>query len=190
MEQCKRMSCFFGFFLGVIVSACSSRPDEQLNLTQKAMEQAKAEHASEFAPSDWEAAQQVWNQAQAVLEKQSYGEASMLLLKAKVRFEKARNVAKAKRDALLKEIGGQQKAIDLRYKSLKADIDANAAKLSPARRKSLEDSCTDIDKGIEKAQAEVEQGEYVEAKNTAQSTIRKVFEAEKELDGSLGKKKS
>ena len=90
----------------------------------------------------------------------------------------------------MKEIEGQQKAIELRYKSLKADLDANAAKLSAPRKKSLADSCTDIDKGIEKAHAEVEQGAYTEAKNTAQTTIRKVFEAEKELQGYLSKKQS
>ena len=181
---------FFGLFLTLFVSACASRPDEQLNLAQKAMDQAKAEHASEFAPADWEAAQQSWNQAQGLLEKQSYSEAGTLLAKSKARFEKARNVAKSKRDALMKEIQGQQKAIELRYKSLKADLDANAAKLSAPRKKSLEDSCKDIDKGIEKGQAEVEQGAYTEAKNTVQMTIRKVFEAERELQGYLSKKQS
>jgi len=190
MEHFRKMSCFFGFFLTLLVCACASRPDEQLNLAQKAMEQAKAERASELAEADWEAAKQAWNQAQGLLEKQSYGEASTLLLRSKARFEKARNIAKAKRDELLKLIQGQQKAIELRYKNLKADMDANAAKLSTPRKKSLEDSCKDIDKGIEKAQAEVEQGEYTGAKTTAQTTIRKVYEAEKELQGYLSKKQS
>jgi len=87
---------------------------------------------------------------------------------------------------VLKEVQGLQKAIDLRYKALKTDMERNGAKLSPARKKSLDDSFKDIDKGIEKVQADTEAGEYSQARTTAQTTIRQVFEAEKQLQGYLG----
>ena len=189
MNKVSGLALLTVLFLVTSGSACSSRPDEQIKLAEKAMEQAKEQRAEEFAQSDWANAQQVWEQAQSQLKNQRYGEAGTLLLRAKSRFEKARDIAKAKRDAVLKEAQELQKAVDLRYKALKTDVEGNVAKLSPARKKSLDDSFKDIDKGIEKVQADIEAGEYSQARTTAQTAIRRVFEAEKELQGYLGTSK-
>jgi len=189
MNKVSGLALLTVLFLVTSGSACSSRPDEQIKLAEKAMEQAKEQRAEEFAQSDWANAQQVWEQAQSQLKNERYGEAGTLLLRAKSRFEKARDIAKAKRDAVLKEAQELQKAVDLRYKALKTDVEGNVAKLSPARKKSLDDSFKDIDKGIEKVQADIEAGEYSQARTTAQTAIRRVFEAEKELQGYLGTSK-
>jgi len=189
MKQIPGLALLTVLLLVASGSACSSRPDEQMKLAEKAMEQAKEQRAEEFAQSDWANAQQVWEQAQSQLKNQRYGEAGTLLLRAKSRFEKARDIAKAKRDAVLKEAQELQKAVDLRYKALKTDVEGNVAKLSPARKKSLEDSFKDIDKGIEKVQADIKAGEYSRARTTGQTAIRRVFEAEKELQGYLGTSK-
>ncbi len=189
MKQIPGLALLTVLLLVASGSACSSRPDEQMKLAEKAMEQAKEQRAEEFAQSDWANAQRVWEQAQSQLKNERYGEAGTLLLRAKSRFEKARDIAKAKRDAVLKEAQELQKAVDLRYKALKTDVEGNVAKLSPARKKSLEDSFKDIDKGIEKVQADIKAGEYSRARTTGQTAIRRVFEAEKELQGYLGTSK-
>ena len=186
MRQIPGLALLTALLLVTSGSGCSSRPEEQIKLAEKAMEEAKEQRAEEFAQSDWESAQQVWEQAQSQLKNQRYGEAGTLLLRAKSRFEKARDIAKAKRDEVLREVQGLQKAIDLRYKTLKTDVENSGARLSPRRKKSLEDSFKDIDKGIEKVKADIEAGEYPEARTTAQITIRQVYEAEKELQGYLG----
>ena len=186
MRQVSGSALLTVLFVVTSGSACSSRPDEQIKVAEKAMEQAKEQRAEEFAQSDWANAQQVWEQAQSQLKNQRYGEAGTLLLRAKSRFEKARDIAKAKRDGVLKEVQGLQKAIDLRYKTLKTDVETKGAKLSPTRKKSLEDSFKDIDKGIEKVQTDTEPAEYSQARTSAQTTIRQVFEAEKQLQGYLG----
>src|SRR5262245_39344683 len=104
-------------FSASLLSGCSGRPDEQIQLAQKALNQAKEQHAAEFAPSEWKAAEQSWQEAQEVLGRERFSEATSLLIKAKARYEKARDVAKSKRGVVLKEVKGQQSAIDIRYKN-------------------------------------------------------------------------
>ena len=112
MRQVSGSALLTVLFVVTSGSACSSRPDEQIKVAEKAMEQAKEQRAEEFAQSDWANAQQVWEQAQSQLKNERYGEAGTLLLRAKSRFEKARDIAKAKRDAVLKEAQELQKAVD------------------------------------------------------------------------------
>ncbi len=172
--------------LTLALAGCSSKPTEQLELAQKAMDQAKEQHAEEFAPADWKNAQQAWEDAQSLIAKQKYADAGSLLLRAKSRFEKARDIAKSKRDDLRREIDGMQKTIDTRYGSLKTGL--SAAKLPPSVKKSLDESCGNIDRAIQKLHTELEQGEYSQAKYTAQTTMRQVYEAEKEVERA-GKKR-
>jgi uncharacterized protein DUF4398 len=185
-----RRTCALALCL-VFFGACSSKPVEQLNLAQKAMDQAKEQHAAEFAQNEWRAAEQAWEQAKQLYAKEQYGEAGSLFVTAKSRFEKARNVAKSKRDAVLREVQNMQKTIDLRYKGLKSNMTAAEGKLSGAVKKSLEESCKDIDKAVDKLKGDIEQGDYTAAKTTAQTTIRMVYDAEKELEQAVsGKKKA
>lgn len=172
--------------LFVTFSGCSSKPVEQIELAQKAMDEAKEQHAEEFAQADWKNAQQAWEDAQTLIAKQKYADAGTLLLRAKSRFEKARDIARSKREDLRREIDGMQKTIETRYGSLKTAM--AAAKLPPTIKKSLDESCGSIDKAIEKLRTELGQGEYSQAKYTAQTTMRQVYEAEKEIE-KAGKKR-
>jgi len=175
----------------VIATACSSKPDDQMNLAQKAMDQAKEQHAAEFAANEWRSAEQAWEQGKQLYAKEQYGEAGQLFVTARSRFEKARNVAKSKRDAVLRDVQNMQRTIDLRYKGLKSNLAAAEGKLPAAVKKSLDESCRDIDKAVDKLKGDVEQGDYTAAKTTAQTTIRMVYDAEKELEQAVsGKKKA
>ncbi len=184
MDSSRRIALPMILLLIITFLSCASKPEEQIQLAQKAMDQAKEQYAQEFAPTDWKNAVQAWEDAQGLIARESYGEARPLLLRAKSRFEKARDIAKGRRDELFKEIQGIQKAIDIRYRGVKTTLET--AKLSTKAKKSLEDACKDIDSAIEKLNAEVASGDYTPAKFTAQRTLRAVYEAEKELQG--GKK--
>ena len=168
--------------LSLILASCSSEPVEQLQLAQKAMEQAKVERAEEFAPTDWKTAQQAWQDAHSLMSKQKYSEAGPLLLRAKSRFEKARDIARAKREDLRREIDGMQKTLDTRYASLKAGIESS--KISSSARKSLNETCRGIDQEIEKTKAQFDQGEYSQARSMVLTVMRRVYEAEKVLEKS------
>src|SRR5437867_2584104 len=189
MKHARMPSTLLGFSL-FFLGACSSKPDEQMSLAQKAMEQAKEQHAAEFASSEWKSAEQAWDQAKQLYAKERYGEAGSALLTAKSRFEKARTVAKSKRDAVLRDVENMRKTIDLRYQSLKSNLSAAAPRLPSDRKKSLEEAGKEIDKSIDKLKGDLEQGDYTAARTTAQVTMRQVYDAEKELEqAASGKKK-
>jgi hypothetical protein len=189
MKLTRQKPAGFALYLTLGLYGCASKPDEQLGLAQKAMDQAKEQRAAELAPSEWRDAEDAWQKAQALLSSENYGEAGTLLLQAKSRYERARDIAKSKRDELRKEVQGMESTIDLRYKSLKDNM--SRATLAPARKQSLTDSCADIDKNIDKLKAEMEQGDYSRARETAQATLRQVYEAEKALLSHVtGKKQS
>jgi hypothetical protein len=183
MMKSRRYLIAIGLVLLLLCVACG-QPTEQIQLAQKAMDQAKEQRAEEFAAKEWSDAMQAWNQAQAALAKNSYSESSAALLKAKTRFEKARDIAKGRREELLREVTGLQKTIDIRYNGVKTNL--QTAKISAKQKKEIEDSCKEIDQAIEKLKSQINSGDLSPAKYTAQTTLRAVYDAEKMLQG--GKK--
>ena len=176
--------------IAFFVLACSGRPVEYIEKTENAMQQAKAEHAEEFAPEDWKTGEDDWRAAQGQLEKEKWGEATTSLLKAKAHFEKARDIAKGKRAAAIQEIENTKKTAEMRCKALKDALETEGKKLSAAKRKEFEDACKTAEEKIVKVGTQLENGQYNDAKYLAGSTLREVWEAQKELDTALGKKKS
>jgi hypothetical protein len=176
--------------LAFLVFACASRPVESIQKVEKAMAQAKAEHAEEFAPEDWKAGDDAWRSAQSRLEKEKWAESEPLLLKAKMRFEKARDIAKGKREEAIKEIKNTQKTAEMRCKALKDGLEKDGKKISAAKRQELEEACKTAEEKIAKVNTQLEGGQYNDAKYLAGSTLREVWEAQKELEKALGKKTS
>ncbi len=174
--------------LAFVIFACSGKPVEQIQLTEKAMQQAKDEHAEEFAPEDWKAADTAWRDAQTKIEQQKWGDSTTLLLKAKTRFEKARDLAKGKRAAAIQEIEGTKVTAEKRCKALKDALEAGGKKLSAAKRKEFEEACKSAEEKIANVATKLQNGQYNDARYLAQSTLREVWEAQKELDGLTGKK--
>ena len=175
--------------LAFFVFACSGKPVEYIERTEKAMQQAKEEHAEDFAAEDWKAGEESMRAAQGLLEKEKWGEATTALLRAKSRFEKARDVAKGHRAAAIQEIEGTKKTAEMRCKALKDALDASGKKLAAAKRKEFEEACKSADETIAKVGTQLQNGQYGDAKLLAGSTLREVWEVQKELDGLVGKKK-
>ncbi len=174
--------------LAFVVFGCSAKPVDAIQRAEKAMQQAKAEHAEEFAPEDWKAGDDAWRTAQSNLDKEKWGDAGPLLLKAKTRFEKARDIAKGKREEAIRDIKNTQKLAEMRCKVLKDDLDKNSKKLSAAKRKEMEETCKTAEEKIAKVNVQLENGQYSDAKYLAGSTLREVWEAQKDMDKVLGKK--
>jgi hypothetical protein len=171
------------FLIAILIAAlgigCSSRPEQELKAAQKAMEEADLQHASEFAATEYQNAKQVWDEAQTALNGSRYGEARPLLIKAKSRFAKAEELAKAKRDRILAEAQSLQSTVDVRYESLKGLV--RSSKIPAKASKILDDLCLDIEQTIDKIKADIKQGEYSLAKASAQRAMTKVEEAERQL---------
>ncbi len=190
MKFSRLIYIFLGLSIAFFLFACSGKPVEYIQKTENAMQQAKAEHAEEFAPEDWKTGEDDWRTAQSQLDKEKWGDATTSLLKAKSHFEKARDIAKGKRAAAIQEIQNTKITAEQRCKAFKDALQANSKKLPAAKRQEFEDACKVAEEKIAKVGTQLENGQYNDAKYLAQSTLREVWEAQKELDTALGKKKS
>jgi hypothetical protein len=175
--------------LAFLVWGCGSKPVEMIGKTEKAMQEAKEAHADFFAPDDWKAAEQAWDQASKLLDQQKWSEANTALLRASSRYIKARDLSKDKKEAFIKEVQGLQKTAEIRYKDLKDKIAAAGRKLSAANRKIIEETCSEIDASLAKIGTQLDSGQFNDAKFVAQSTQRKIWETGQELAGWTGAKK-
>ncbi len=172
------MLCYYG---------CSSKPTEQLERTEKAMQQAKAEFADQFATEDWSNAQKAYTEAQANVEKGKYGDANILLLKAKTRFEKARDLAKGKKEETIREIKGTQKTAQMRCEELRKAVADK--KLTGAKKQEFEDICKEVEEKLARVTSQLDNGQFQDAKYLAGTTLRQVWEAQQDLGGGAPKAK-
>ncbi len=190
------MKCSSLFYLCLVlllaffVFACSGKPVEYIEKAEKAMQQAKEEHAEEFAGEEWKTGEEDMRSAQANLGKEKWGDATTALLKAQNHFAKARDIAKGKRAAAIQEIEGTKKTAEMRCKALKDAVDANSKKLSAAKRSEFGEICKAAEEKIAKVGTQLQNGQYSDAKYLAGTTLREVWEAQKELESALGKKKT
>lgn len=182
-----RFMLFFLPILALFVAGCSGPPTSDIERAQNAMDQAKAQNADLFATEEWSDAETSWNEAQDMIAAKQYRQSIPKLLKAQQGYQKARDIAKGRKEAEIKLIEGDQKASELRNNTLKENI-AAATRLSAARRKELEDICKSVDENVAKVTALLDQGSYSEAKTLASNTMREVYEAEQTLKGYLGGK--
>jgi hypothetical protein len=164
------------FFL----SACSGRPTDSIQRTEQAKAEAAAEHAELFAADYWSAAEKAMQEANVKLDAKSYGEASNLLLKAKTNYNKARELAKSKREALIKSVNGTLVTIGKRMKSDLLD-DPAAARLPAARKKEFDDRVKQIENGVATIEDHLKNHRYTEAETLAGRTMREVFEVQQEF---------
>jgi hypothetical protein len=160
-------------------AGCASYPEQQLKLAQAAMEEAGKLQAEAFARANWEDAKKAWDEAQAQLSQQKYGLATASLTRAKSRFEKARDIAKAKREDVLEELKRSQLGINVNYTNLKTSM--ATARMSSTLKTAMEDCCRQIDGQVEKLTTEIDQGDYVKAQSTAKEALRLVSDAQTKL---------
>jgi hypothetical protein len=151
------------------------------------MEQAREARAEEFASVDWKSAEQLRTQAEEQLARSRRREGNDLLLKAKVRFDKARRIALEKQESLRAEIRSLRETGELRCKAIDRWIDTSRGRLTPARRRELEKACARIHERIAEISERLEQGDFAAAKLAAQTNLREVWESEKLLAKYLGK---
>ncbi len=160
------------FFLG-----CASRPDELIQQTEAARQEAKDAYADQFALEDWSAAEKAWGQAADSLQKEDYGQAYTHLLNAKTRYTKARDLATSNKEEAVKKIEQNKLGASIRLKNLRE----SGAKLPASRRKELEARCDELEAQLGQIDAHIKNGEFTDADLLAQKSFRAVYEAEQEF---------
>ena len=187
MKRSSLFSLLVIVLLALLLTGCSTRPDDQIAQAENAMKQAQEQHAEHFATEDCNAAKQAWDQAQSKIEKESYGEATTLLLKASTRFRKARDIAQGKKEDAIREIQGIHSAAESRLKDLTGAVASGKMKVPAAKKKTYEESVKDFEQKIAQVKTKLDGGEFGEAKFLAQTTLRQIWETQKELEGKAGK---
>jgi hypothetical protein len=162
-----------------LILGCSSRPDEQIGLTEKAREEAKGEYADQFALEDWSAAEKAWAEAEAALEAEDYRTATTALLRAKSRYTKARDIAQGQKDAMVKKVEGLKNTIKIRSDALMEG--AGEMRLSASRKKDLEAVYQEFQDALQEITDKLDAGAFTDAENLAGRTLRKVWEAEQDF---------
>jgi hypothetical protein len=182
LPRCLFVACVL---FGLICTGCASYPEEQLKQAQAAMDEALKHQPEVFAAGNWQEAKKTWDNAQELLTQQKYGQAAPLLITAKSRFAKAGQIARDKREVILKEVTQSQQDISVRHSGLRSDL--AAAQLSTSVRKSLEDCCRQLEQQVERLNAEIGQGELIAAQATAKETLKLVYEGQLKLQAALKK---
>lgn len=180
MRKFRLLSFPILIILVLLLSACSGVPTDSIKRTDQAKAEAIAERADLFAQDYWTAAEDALRDANAKIDAKSYGEAGTLLLKAKTNYNKARDLAKSKREDLIKRVNGVQTTTNLQMKSRLTE-NPEAAKLTPARKKEFDAEVKQIENSILKVSEQLKNGQYAEADYLAQTTLRKVFEIQQEF---------
>ena len=165
------------FFLAC--SGCASRPDEQITLATEAMNKAIEEQAEMYAPSDWQSAKEMWDQAQSQLAAENYSSAAASLTTAKARFLKASEIANAERGTRETEVKAIRENITNRYDSLKSSL--SSAKLSASARKEFQSALADVDKEIANIEILVNARDFIQAKKIALECLQRIDFNEKKL---------
>jgi len=179
--------CLFvsGLLFALVCIGCASYPEVQLKEAQAAMDEVLKLQPETFAASDWQDAKKTWDDAQALLSQQKYGQAAPLLVTAKTRFVKVGEIVKNKRETVLKEVTQAQQDINVRVAGLRSDL--AAARLSGSVRKNLEECCQQVQEQIDRLNAEIDQGEILKAQTTAKDTLKLVYEGQLKMEAALKK---
>ncbi len=165
--------------VGFLLAGCGAAkpPEAEQKAAQAAMEDAKKVQADKLAAVDWSSASQSMADADKDVRINRMGDARMFYTRAKVRFEKARDVAKQRYDQLLSEAEENQTQINKHYSVVKAQLTKAPAKV----RKGLEGTCAEYEKSI----AEIEQfranGDAIRAKLNSAELLKKVYDTEVSL---------
>lgn len=167
-------------FVSLTYWSCASKPEAELQMAQKVMDEAEAQNAADLAPDDWARGRQVWNEAQALIEMGRHSEAKSLLIKANDYFVKALEIAKNRQDGLIHEVEELQSNIDTQYKTLKQET--YAREIPKALSKKLGEAFPWIDEKIAEMEGAVAQKHYMDARVAGKDALGRIYELQTQLN--------
>jgi hypothetical protein len=148
---------------------------------QKAMEHATSSHADNLAPTDFQQAQKTWAHAQAAAKEGKVDTAKVLFVSAKIYFNKSAVIAKAKRDALSRELGAMQLMIGSNFDEVRSDL--SNSDLSPKLQGQVRAILSEVEEGNASISKLVNQEDFLKAVATAKDVQMKIYNAQLILAG-------
>jgi hypothetical protein len=160
---------------------CGGSSEVEMNQARKAMDEAKSLHADDLAPTDFQHAQKTWIHAQAAAREGKTATAKVLFESAKIYFGKSAEIAKAKRDALSRELSGMQLMISSNFDQVKSDLSKNT--LSPKLQDQVKAIASEVEEGNASIFELVSKEDFVKAVATAKDVQTKIYHAQLILAG-------
>ena len=177
-----RIRYYVGISL-ILLAFCGCGGSAEVDRKQalEAMNQSKSLHADILAPKDFEQAQKTWDHAQAAEKEGKTDAAKVLFASAKINFGKATDIAKAKNDALSRELSAMQAMISENLDQVKSDL--SNKNLSPRQKTQVAAIVTEVDKNNASINKFVTQEDLLSAVATAKSVQTQIYHAQLILAG-------
>jgi len=160
---------------------CGGSSEIEMMQAQDAMDQAKKFHADDLAPTDFQQAQQAWDHAQAAETEGKTATAKVLFTSAKIFFGKAADIAKARKDALSRELSAMQLQISKNFDQMSSDLSRN--NISPKQRDQVLAIASEVEEGKDSISELVIQEDLIKAVETAKDVQTKIYHAQLILAG-------
>jgi hypothetical protein len=160
---------------------CGGSAEIERKQAQKAMEQAKSLRADNFAPTDFQKAQDAWDHAQTAEKEGRTGNAKVLFTSAKIFFGKASDIAKSKQDALTRELDTIQRSSSQNFGQVKIDLSAKS--LSLKQKSQVEALVSEIEEGNASIGKLVAKEDLTKAVAAAKDVQTKIYHAQLILAG-------
>lgn len=160
---------------------CGGSSEVEMKQAREAMNRAKILHADSLASSDFQKAQTAWDHAQAAEKEGKTDGAKVLFTSAKIFFGKAADIAKAKEEALSRELDGMQFRIGQNFDQVKNDLARSS--LSPEQRGQVKALVSEVEEGNASISKLVAEEDLTKAVATAKNVQTKIYHAQLILAG-------
>jgi hypothetical protein len=160
---------------------CGGSSEIDRKQARAAMELAQNIHADVLAPKDFQQAQKAWDHAQAADKEGKTDAAKVLFSSAKIYFGDATNIAKAKKDALSRELSTMQASISNNFDQVKLDLSNN--RLSDRQRSQVTAIISEVEKGNASIGKLQDQEDLINAVAAAKDVQTQIYHAQLILAG-------
>jgi hypothetical protein len=176
-----RFCISFSLLILIASYGCGGSSELEMQQARLAMDEAKDLNAGDLAPTDFQKAQKAWDRAQAAEKEGKTATAKVLFASAKIFFGKAADIAKAKQDALTRELSAMQLLISSNFDQVKSDLSRNT--LSPKQQGQVTVIVSEVEEGNASISKLVKQGDLVKAVATAKDVQTQIYNAQLILAG-------
>jgi hypothetical protein len=176
-----RFDISLGLLILLAFCGCGGSSEVEMKEAQRAMDKAKDLHADDLAPTDFQQAQKAWDHAQAAEKEGKTGTAKVMYTSAKIFFGKSADIAKAKRDAMIRELDAMQLTIGRNFDQVKSDLMRND--LSPKQHGRLIAIVAEVEEGNASISKLMAEENLRKAVATAKDVQTKVYNAQLILAG-------
>ncbi len=190
-----RRNTFWIVLVAVVLAAatsCAQKPSEDVAAATQALDQARAEHADEYAPEAWAAAQDADARLRVELDAQdnkftlfrSYSSAKQLAAEVKEKAEKAQQDAMVAKGQMKEEAtrliaDARQKAGEVKQALARAP----SGKGTQADLAAMRTDTESVESSLAEAESALNAGDYRTAKTKAESAIQMLERIKSELMG-------